>query len=68
MLHVGVILGERVVTCRHDSDSGGKIWKFWGKDVTCRHDSGGKSVTCRHDSGERYVTCRHDSGGKICYM
>ena len=34
MLHVGVILGERVVTCRHDS--GGKRY------VTCRHDSGGK--------------------------
>ena len=34
MLHVGVILGERVVTCRHDS---GKRY------VTCRRDSGGKS-------------------------
>ena len=34
MLHVGMILGERAVTCRHDS---GKRY------VTCRHDSGGKS-------------------------
>ena len=34
MLHVGVILGERAVTCRHDS---GKRY------VTCRRDSGGKS-------------------------
>ena len=34
MLHVGMILGERVVTCRHDS---GKRY------VTCRRDSGGKS-------------------------
>ena len=34
MLHVGMILGERAVTCRHDS---GK------RAVTCRHDSGGKS-------------------------
>ena len=33
MLHVGVILGERAVTCRHDS---GKRY------VTCRRDSGGK--------------------------
>ena len=34
MLHVGVILGERAVTCRHDSGE---------RYVTCRHDSGGKS-------------------------
>ena len=34
MLHVGMILGERAVTCRHDS---GKRY------VTCRRDSGGKS-------------------------
>ena len=33
MLHVGMILGERAVTCRHDS---GKRY------VTCRRDSGGK--------------------------
>ena len=32
MLHVGMILGERAVTCRH-----GKRY------VTCRRDSGGKS-------------------------
>ena len=38
MLHVGVILGERAVTCRHDS--GGKKCR---DSVTCRHDSGGKS-------------------------
>ena len=31
MLHVGVILGERAVTCRHDSGE---------RAVTCRH--GGK--------------------------
>ena len=34
MLHVGMILGERAVTCRHDS---GKRY------VTCSRDSGGKS-------------------------
>ena len=34
MLYVGMILGERAVTCRHDS---GKRY------VTCRRDSGGKS-------------------------
>ena len=34
MLHVGMILGERAVTCRHDSGE---------RAVTCRHDSGGKS-------------------------
>ena len=34
MLHIGMILGERAVTCRHDS---GKRY------VTCRRDSGGKS-------------------------
>ena len=34
MLHVGMILGERAVTCRHDSGE---------RYVTCRHDSGGKS-------------------------
>ena len=33
MLHVGVILGERAVTCRHDSGE---------RYVTCRRDSGGK--------------------------
>ena len=33
MLHVGMILGERAVTCRHDSGE---------RYVTCRHDSGGK--------------------------
>ena len=38
MLHVGVILGERDVTCRHD-DSG----ILGERAVTCRHDSGGKS-------------------------
>ena len=42
MLHVGVILGERVVTCRHDSRE---------RAVTCRHDSGKRYVTCRRDSG-----------------
>ena len=34
MLHVGMILGVRAVTCRHDS---GKRY------VTCSRDSGGKS-------------------------
>ena len=34
MLHVGMILGERAVTCRHDSGE---------RYVTCRRDSGGKS-------------------------
>ena len=34
MLHVGVILGERAVTCRHD---------YGKRYVTCRRDSGGKS-------------------------
>ena len=42
MLHVGVILGERAVTCRHDSGE---------RDVTCRHDSRKRYVTCRRDSG-----------------
>ena len=39
MLHVGVILGERAVTCRHDSGEKGRRERA----VTCRHDSGGKS-------------------------
>ena len=55
MLHVGMILGERDVTCRHDS---GDMLKILGE----------RAVTCRHDSGKRYVTCRRDSGGKSCYM
>ena len=54
MLHVGVILGERDVTCRHDS--GGKSWERDMLHVVI------------HDSGKRYVTCRRDSGGKRCYM
>ena len=71
MLHVGMILGERVgmilgeravtCTCRHDS--GGKSCYMYDS------DSGGKSML--HVGmilGERAVTCRHDSGGKICYM
>ena len=42
MLHVGMILGERAVTCRHDS--GKRKGVILGeRDVTCRHDSGGKS-------------------------
>ena len=67
MLHVGMILGERYVTCRHDS--GGKSWEILGKDML--HVGvilGERAVTCRHDSGKRYVTCRRDSGGKSCYM
>ena len=56
MLHVGMILGERAVTCRHDS--GEKI--LGERAVTCRL---GKVIL-----GERVVTCRHDSGGKSCYM
>ena len=46
MLHVGVILGERDVTCRHDSCYMLHVGMILGKDmlhvVTCRHDSGGK--------------------------
>ena len=47
LLHVGMILGERAVTCRHDSG-----------ERAVRHDSGVKrvgerAVTCRHDSGEK---------------
>ena len=57
-----MILGERVVTCRHDS--GGKscymlhVGMILGKDM----------LHVGMILGERYVTCRHDSGGKSCYM
>ena len=44
MLHVGMILGERVVTCRHDSGGKRCYMLILGERV----------VTCRHDSGKRY--------------
>ena len=49
-----MILGERVVTCRHDSgDSVGILKELLHVGMIL---------------GERDVTCRHDSGGKRCYM
>ena len=55
-----MILGERDVTCRHDS--GGKsmlhVGMILGKDM----------LHVGMILGERAVTCRHDSGGKRCYM
>ena len=43
MLHVGMILGERAVTCRHDSGGKSYMLILGERDVTfCRRDSGGK--------------------------